>query len=141
MGVPVNNNKKESSFIVSDEIIDATTKVKDLKSDSYAASNVLNGCEINVADRENSIDSNDNKVENDSIEDNESLDEGVGDISSDCEQPNSPNFEADNSDKNDNLADISTTTSSEQPDNVNTVIRKLASPTKERLPSRFSFDK
>ena len=78
------------------------------------------------------------EVETDSIEDAESLD--VGDISSDCEQPNSPNFEADNSDENDNLANMSTTTSSEQPDNVNTVIRKLSTP-KERLPSRFSFDK
>ena len=79
------------------------------------------------------------EVETDSIEDAESLD--VGDISSDCEQPNSQDLEADTCDKNDNVPDNSTTSASEEPDDINIVYTQISSPTKERLPSRYSFDK
>ena len=61
--MPVNDNQRKSLLIVGDEIIDATNKVKVEKSDSYTASNVLDEYEINIAERENSIDSNDNEGE------------------------------------------------------------------------------
>ena len=124
IGVPVTDNQRKSSFILGDKITKATTKIKD------DASYAMDEFKINTIISENSIDSNAN--DNDSIEDIESLDEGVGDISSDGEQPDSPNFDAVTCDKNDNPP------ASEQPDN--TVNRKISSPTKERLPTRFSFD-
>ena len=132
-----NDNQRKSQFFVGNEIIETTTKVKDERSDNFTASYVIDKFEIDIGNGEDSIDSNviENEVENDSIEDIESLDEGVGDISSDGEQPDSPNFEADTCDKNDDL------TASELPNNMNTVSTKTSSPTRERLPSRFSFDK
>ena len=135
IGGPVTDNRRKSPCIIGE--------IKDGKNDSFVASNAMDECRINSINREDSIDSNvnENEVESDSIEDVESLDEGVGDISSDGEQPDSPNFEADTCDKNDNVPDNSTTSASEEPDDINLVYTQISSPTKERLPSRYSFDK
>ena len=82
------------------------------------------------------------------------VDEGVGDVSSDGDHPESPDFvsmqiinnmnceEANfvGCEKNKQITEFTLTPYSDKPENINGLRSQTTSPTKERLPSRFTFD-
>ena len=82
----------------------------------------------------------------------DSLDEGVGDVSSDCEHPeensNILNNDDDNSEapvaksakSDEKMSDMSLTLDKGPHTNVQRLNGPTTSPVKERIPSRFSFD-
>ena len=103
---------------------------------------------------ETSIDKSDIDIEEDSAGDVDSPDEGVEDVFSDGEHPESPDFLPKQNNDNlsieeqhilccenvDQLPDTLSTSSSDKRDNINGSNSQTPSPTKERLPSRFAFD-
>ena len=90
----------------------------------------------------------------DSSGDVDSHDEGVGDVSSDGDHPESPDFvsmqiinnmnceEANfvGCEKNKQITDFNVPPYSDKPENINGLRSQTTSPAKERLPSRFTFD-
>eukprot|EP00092_Neocalanus_flemingeri_P050797 GFUD01058838.1.p1 GENE.GFUD01058838.1~~GFUD01058838.1.p1 ORF type:complete len:729 (+),score=223.06 GFUD01058838.1:320-2506(+) len=162
--------RKRLNFKESDEIIEAdiiNTKVKGNVEDRA----VISDCSANnnqiMAENFNSAEPVDkdspkeyNDIEevkfNDFNNEVDSLDEGVGDISSDCEHPDLPSYDyingITNNNKNsensfitksatDDVSDLSLTLDSDLHSNMNRSNSSTSSPVKERISSRFSFDK
>ena len=108
-------------FLVSEEMIEATTTTE-LPSPDFTDS--IEDTEIRKDDEEKSLIDNQEELDLDA----DSLDEGVGDVSSDGEHQLSPVCEKSGCE---NVAVISNT--------INTAHPHPLSPVKERIPSRFSF--
>jgi len=146
-----NQSRRRSFFTVSPEMLDATSndeKIGDKFVEEGATSNLSpsldGGAEylIEKAPEEEFVDYFQNNVLNEI--DSDSLDEGLGDISSDGEtsqspEPNNNNFN-DQQSHNFNTCDqaIKTSDNSLENDGVPSISR--ISPEKERRPSRFSFE-
>eukprot|EP00092_Neocalanus_flemingeri_P019131 GFUD01020724.1.p1 GENE.GFUD01020724.1~~GFUD01020724.1.p1 ORF type:complete len:723 (-),score=213.29 GFUD01020724.1:298-2466(-) len=158
------NHRKTLNFDESDEIIKANisnNKVMDNVDDKAVPSDcspclddlctsVPNDMQIMDGHKCGNSDKNDIEVI-DLDEDIDSLDEGVGDISIDCENPDSPSFDdIDNITKNNDeklfmtksaINDEKVTFDSDLHINMNRSNSSTTSPVMERIPSRFSFDK
>eukprot|EP00092_Neocalanus_flemingeri_P006287 GFUD01006763.1.p1 GENE.GFUD01006763.1~~GFUD01006763.1.p1 ORF type:complete len:731 (+),score=201.86 GFUD01006763.1:365-2557(+) len=167
--------KKSSFFMVSNEMIEATTtntKVMDDVEDQSVTSDFSpcsDGFLTSFTDDErkmyedpnfgqNEINPECNEEEDQQDVDLDSLDEGVGDISSEGENPESPSFQENNNilnNKNnraepedmmstineEKVSDVSTTVESDQHTNLHQISIAIKSTVKERIPSRFSFGK
>eukprot|EP00092_Neocalanus_flemingeri_P029373 GFUD01031889.1.p1 GENE.GFUD01031889.1~~GFUD01031889.1.p1 ORF type:complete len:723 (-),score=209.01 GFUD01031889.1:189-2357(-) len=158
------NRRKTLNFAESDEIIKSNisnNKVMDNVDDKALpidcspclddlCTSVPNDMQIMDGHKCGNSDKNDIEVI-DLDEDIDSLDEGVGDISIDCENPDSPSFDdIDNITKNSDeklfmtrsaINDEKVTLDSDLHINMNRSNSSTTSPVKERIPSRFSFDK
>ena len=119
----VPRKKPTSLFLVSEEMIEATTTTQ------IPSPDFTDSIEDNLTrneDEEKSVIDNQEELDLDA----DSLDEGVGDVSSDGEQQLSPLCEKSGS-----------SSGGEMENNINTSLshRHSLSPVKERIPSRFSF--
>eukprot|EP00092_Neocalanus_flemingeri_P076051 GFUD01094292.1.p1 GENE.GFUD01094292.1~~GFUD01094292.1.p1 ORF type:complete len:710 (+),score=200.59 GFUD01094292.1:533-2662(+) len=166
------NKRKRLNFKESDEMIEAdiiNTKVKGNVEDRAVRSDCSPNNKQIMPENLNfsKADGKDSPEEYNEIEESQfndfnnevdSLDEGVGDISSDCEHSDSPSFDYINGITNNNnnsetpfitksatnderVSDLSLTLDSDLHSNINRSYSSTTSPVKERIPSRFSFNK
>lgn len=119
----VPRKKPTSLFLVSEEMIEATTTTQ-IPSPDFTDS--IEDNLTGTGDEEKSVIDNQEELDLDA----DSLDEGVGDVSSDGEHQLSPVCEKSGS---------GSSCESETSNNINPSHSNPLSPAKERIPSRFSF--
>merc|ERR1712106_191930 len=173
---PVSGKKSESSyrktslFLVSDDMIKATTNTKVINnnvdsqdvtsdfspcSDGNSSSFMDDECKFDVKTNSLEFEPKSSAYESNNNEDHhvsdldgdvDSLDEGVGDVSSDCEHPEENSNIFNNDDDNSEAPVAKSAKSDKKVSDMSLTldIQRLNSPTtspvKERIPSRFSFD-
>merc|ERR1719348_988543 len=151
-----NSSRKQSLFVVSDEMIEATTTFdekldpSDISPSSDFTDDSIEACEGDKED-DNSINNNIEDIDHDV----DSLDEGVGDVSSDGENQLSPGYVkrstmATSSSSCETVVTNSLSQSEESKFEIDVKVNKgdhvrrlsspRISPSEERIPSRFSFN-
>merc|ERR1712198_155542 len=150
------SSRKQSLFVVSDEMIEATTTFdekldpSDISPSSDFTDDSIEACEGDKEDN-NSINNNIEDIDHDV----DSLDEGVGDVSSDGENQLSPGYVkrstmATSSSSCETVVTNSLSQSEESKFEIDVKVNKgdhvrrlsspRISPSEERIPSRFSFN-
>jgi len=150
------SSRKQSLFVVSDEMIEATTTFdekldpSDISPSSDFTDDSIEACEGDKED-DNSINNNIEDIDHDV----DSLDEGVGDVSSDGENQLSPGYVkrstmATSSSSCETVVTNSLSQSEESKFEIDVKVNKgdhvrrlsspRISPSEERIPSRFSFN-
>ena len=164
---PVTEEISESSFfMVTNDMIEATTtntKVMDDQatsdfspcSDGFSTSFTNDDHKIDKEPNSGYSENNPHFIDDEDFQqgDIDSLDEGVGDISSDGEHPDSPTCQESNNNtigepvvtkcakSDEKVSDLSLISDSDPHSSIHRVNSQTTSLVKERIPSRFSFGK